>query len=194
MGEDLPALRTATATDALGVDRDHDALFAEFLGRFLDEFAPGDRGAVDRHLVGPEAQQCLDVVDGADPAANRQRHETGLCRPPHHVQHGAAVFMGRRDIEKAKFVGTGGVIGNRRLHGITGVAQVDEVDTLDDPAVLDVETGDDADLEHSAGLLRLRRPRRGSMPAPWRDRAGRHRGHGRRSPPQASRRAARAWP
>ena len=45
MGEDLPALAAAGALDPLGVDRDHDALLAEFFGRLLDEFAVGDRGA-----------------------------------------------------------------------------------------------------------------------------------------------------
>src|SRR6185295_1094199 len=33
-------------------------------------------------------------------------------------------------------------------YGIAGVAQIDEIDALDHAAVLDVETGDDADLEH----------------------------------------------
>ena len=49
---------------------------------------------------------------------------------------------------KAELVGAGGVIGDRRFDGIAGVAQIDEVDALDDAAVLDVEAGDDADLEH----------------------------------------------
>src|SRR5258708_10294478 len=47
MAEDFPAVRAARASDPLGVDRDHDALVAEFFGTFLDEFAPADRGAVD---------------------------------------------------------------------------------------------------------------------------------------------------
>ena len=48
--------------DPLGVDRDHDALLAEFFSAFLDEFAAADGGGVDRDLVGAEAQQGLDVV------------------------------------------------------------------------------------------------------------------------------------
>src|SRR6185295_13333303 len=63
MGEDLPALTAAGAFDPLGVDRDHDALLAELLGRLLDEFAVGDRGGIDRNLVGAVPQQRLDVVD-----------------------------------------------------------------------------------------------------------------------------------
>ncbi len=85
----------------------------------------------------------------AHPAADRQRHEAGFRGAPDHIQHDAAIFMGGGDVEKAQFVGAGGVIGDRRFDGIAGVAQIDEVDALDDAAVLDVETGDHAHLEHS---------------------------------------------
>src|SRR5690606_30535250 len=48
------------------------------------------------------------------------------------------------------------VIGNRRFHRIAGVAQINEIDALDDTAVLDVEAGDDADLEcHFAFAARI---------------------------------------
>ena len=52
--------------------------------------------------------------------------------------------MAGGDVEKAQFVGTRVVIGARLLDRIAGVAQIDEVDALHDPAVVDVETGDDA--------------------------------------------------
>jgi hypothetical protein len=38
--------------------------------------------------------------------------------------------------------------GDRRLHGIAGVAQVEKLHALDETAVLDVEAGNDTDLEH----------------------------------------------
>ena len=41
-----------------------------------------------------------------------------------------------------------------RLDWIAGVAQVDEPDALDDPTVLDVETGNEAGFEHQAGSRR----------------------------------------
>ncbi len=75
--------------------------------------------------------------------------------------------MGGRNVEKAQLVGAGGVIGNGRFHGIAGVAQIDKVDALDHPAVLDVETGDHAHLEH--GLLLSR----GASAADQRQRHGR---------------------
>jgi hypothetical protein len=53
------------------------------------------------------------------------------------------------NVEEAQFVGAGGVIGDRGFDGIAGIAQIDEIDALDDSPVLDVETGDHANLEHS---------------------------------------------
>jgi len=58
------------------------------------------------------------------------------------------------DVEEAEFVGARGVIGDRGFHRVAGVAQIDEIDALDHPAVLDVEAWDDADLEQTPPLLR----------------------------------------
>src|SRR5262249_22756601 len=52
MGKNLPAVGAAGAADPFGVDRDHDALLAEFFRALLDDLPAGDRSAVDRHLVG----------------------------------------------------------------------------------------------------------------------------------------------
>ena len=156
MGEDLPARTAAGTRDALGVDRHHDALIAEFLRPFLDDLAPCHGGRIDRNLVRAIGEQRADVVHGAHAAADRQRHKAGFGRPPYHVQHGAAIFMGGVDVEEAKLVRARGIIGDRGFHRIARIAQVDEVDALDHAAVLDVETGDHANLEHYAAARALR--------------------------------------
>jgi len=46
-------------------------------------------------------------------------------------------------------IASGGVIGHGRLDRVPGVAQVNEIDALDHPPVLDVEAGNDADFEHA---------------------------------------------
>ena len=66
----------------------------------------------------------------------------------HHVEDDAAVLVGRGDVEEAELVRTRRVIGLGDLHRIAGIAQVDEIDALDDAAVLHVEAGDEADLQH----------------------------------------------
>ena len=156
MGEDFPALRCAGRRYLLGIDRHHDALVAEFLRRLPDEFTPVDRRGVDGDLVGAGLQQGADIGDGAHPAADRERHEAGLRGAADDIEDDAAVLVARGDVEKAQFVGARRVVGDGGFHGIAGVAQVDEVDALDHPAVLDVEAGNDADLQHRALIGRPR--------------------------------------
>ena len=94
------------------------------------------------------SEQDANVFDGAHPAANGQRHEAGFGGTLHHVEHDVAILVARGDVKKGEFVGARGVISDGRFHRIAGVAQIDEVDALDDPAVFHVEAGNDADLEH----------------------------------------------
>ena len=55
---------------------------------------------------------------------------------------------------EAEFVGAGRVVGDRRLDRIAGIAQIDEIDALDDATVLDVEAGDHAGLQHAWSFAR----------------------------------------
>jgi hypothetical protein len=64
--------------------------------------------------------------------------------------------VARGDVEKAQLVRAGRVVGDRGFDRIAGVAQVDEIDTFDHPAVFHVETGNDADLEHAAGPMPMK--------------------------------------
>ena len=174
MGEDFPAVRFRRLRYFLGVDRDHDALVAEFFRSLFDKTAPRHCGGVDRYLVGAGREQRADVFDGAHAAADRERHEAGFRRALHHVEHDVAVFMARRDVEKSQFIGAGFVISDGRRDRIAGVAQIDEIDAFDDAAVLHVKAGNDADLEH----VRPPAPR-GSIAAPPPHQACRRRARGR---------------
>ena len=131
-----------------------------FSAASLHERAVVHRRGVDRDLVGAGAQQRADVLDGAHAAADRHRHEAGFRRALHDVENGAAVFVAGRDVEEGQLVRARCVIGDRRFDRIAGIAQVDEIDALDDAAVLHVETGNDADLEHQCFLLRSNQPQR----------------------------------
>jgi hypothetical protein len=63
------------------------------------------------------------------------------------------------DVEETQFVRAGTVICDGALDRVAGVAQIDEVDALDDAAVLDVETGDDAGFEGHDADPAARSPR-----------------------------------
>jgi hypothetical protein len=141
-------VRLAGLGHLLGVDGNDDALIAEFFRRLLDEGAARHGRGVDRHLVGARGEQRADVLDRAHAAADRERHEAGLGGAPHDVEHDGAVFVACGDVEEGELVRSRLVIGDRGRDRIAGIAQIDKIDALDDPAVLHVEAGNDADLEH----------------------------------------------
>ena len=55
--------------------------------------------------------------------------------------------MAGGNIEEAQFVGPGRIIGTGLFDRIAGIAQVDEVDALDHPAIGNIETGNDTDAD-----------------------------------------------
>ena len=99
----------------------------------------------DPDLVGAGAEQPVHVVGAPHPAADRERDEHLLSGATHDVVRRRAVPAGCGDVEEHQLVGTLGVIDPRHLDGVPGVAQVDEVDALDDTPRIDVEARDDPD-------------------------------------------------
>ena len=95
-------------------------------------------------LSAPTGQQPGDVVGGAHSAADGQRDEDLLGGAPHHVVRGRAVVDGRGDVEEGELVGALLVVPRGELDRVARVAQVQEVDALDDAAGGDVQARDDA--------------------------------------------------
>ena len=64
------------------------------------------------------------------------------------VARGSGTFQAldavRFDIEEGEFVGALLVVARRNLHRVTRIAQLDEVDTLDDASAGNVKAGNDA--------------------------------------------------
>ena len=123
------------------------------------------RGAVDAHLVGAGQQNGAHVVDGADAAAHGEGDEDRVGHAAHHVDDDVACLVRRRDVKKDQFVGAFTVVDLRLLHRIAGVDQVDEVDAFDHPAVLDIQTGNDAFCEHASPVYYARVWLRNAMAA-----------------------------
>jgi hypothetical protein len=159
MGEHLPPFGGC----GFGVDRRHDALAAEFLGRFAHEFGPSDGGGIDRDFIGPCEEEPADILDRPHSTADGQRHETFLGRAPHHAIERVAVFRAGGDVEKAQLIGPFAIVKPRLRHWVAGIDEVDKIDAFDDPPVLHVETGDDPHLQHGIGSSVRRNAARGSI-------------------------------
>jgi hypothetical protein len=130
----------APTPDISGKDQN---LGAEAIRDLGDQIRPGDRRGVDPHLVCPSAQQTVHVVHGPHAPTDGQRDEHLLGGPAHHVKGGLAIAAAGRDIEEGQLVGTLLVVSLCQLDGITRIAQVLEVDPLDDSAGVHIKAGDD---------------------------------------------------
>ena len=120
-----------------------DALGPEPLGGLAKQVRPGDRGGVERDLVGSGAQQPVHVRDTAHAAADGERDEHLLGGPPYDVVHGVPAAAGRGDVEEGQLVGAFRVVAGGQLDGVSRITQPGEIHALDHPAVIDVQAGDD---------------------------------------------------
>jgi hypothetical protein len=136
---------------ALGVDGHHDALRAVLVAE------------ASRMTCGSATAAELKLTLSA-PALSRRRTSSTVRTPPptvkrdedlrrhrlDDVQDHVAPVAGGRDVEEGQLVGALLVVARGDLHRVAGVAQLDEVDALDDPAAGDVQAGDDALGQHQA--------------------------------------------
>src|SRR4029078_572150 len=79
---------------------------------------------VDRHIVGTGEKQRPHVLDAADAAADRHRHEADLGSAADDVEVVSALLVAGGDVEEAEFVGARRVIGTGAFDRIAGVGEV----------------------------------------------------------------------
>ena len=79
---------------------------------------------VDADLLGPGLDQPGGVVEGADAAADGERHEDLLRHAADHVEQDGPAFVAGADVEEDEFVGALLLVAPGDLDRIAGVAQV----------------------------------------------------------------------
>src|SRR6185437_10897794 len=115
-------------------------------------FRPRHRRGVDRGFVRPGQQQRTYVVDRTYTPADGQRHEHLLRGTTYGIVQGRTVLGRGGDVQESQLVRPGGIVHPRLLDRIAGIDQVGEVHALHHAAVLDVQAGDEADLQHDRSL------------------------------------------
>ena len=80
-----------------------------------------------------------------------------------HVVERGPVFGAGGDVEEAQLVGTLAIVEPRLRHRIAGIDKIDEIDALDDLAILDVEARDDPHLQHGGVSASKRNAAAGSI-------------------------------
>ena len=83
------------------------------------------------------------------PPPTRQRHEDDLGGAADDVEHDRPPLVAGGDVEKHQLVGPLGFVARGHLDRIAGIAEIEEIGPLDDPAAIDIQTGNDALGKHS---------------------------------------------
>src|SRR5690606_10048301 len=99
--------------------------------------------------------EAADVFDRADSAADGQRHEDLFGAAADDIQHDVAIFMAGGDVEKDELIGAFVLVPPRDFDRIAGIAQIDEVGSLDDATFADVKAGDHTCGQYHGGSSRL---------------------------------------
>ena len=147
MGKHLPARRGAEF-DLLGIDRDDNALRADFVRRIGDQLGILHRGGVDADFICTGVEQAANIVDAANAAADCERNKHLRSNGFDDRQNQAALVGTGGDVQKRQFVGAFAVVAPRDFDRVAGVAQFEKINALNDAAGADVEAGDDALSEH----------------------------------------------
>ena len=112
------------------------------------QLGPLEGGRVDRDLVRARVEDRLGVGDRAHAASDREGHEHLVGGAARQAGDRVALLVRCRDVEEHELVGALAVVVRRELHGVAGVADVDEFHALDHATGVDVEAGDDALVVH----------------------------------------------
>ena len=109
-----------------------------------DQRRARERGRVDGDLVGAGREQRVGVGDRADAAADRERDRELLGDAPDDPDERVALLERRLHVEEDELVGAAVGVGGAELDRVADVAQLLELDALDDAAAGHVEARDQA--------------------------------------------------
>jgi hypothetical protein len=126
------------------VDRDDDRLRAELLRQLRHERRAGECCRVDGHLVRARRQQLVGICNRADAAADRERNRELFGDAAYDAHECVALLERRLDVEEDELVGAAIRVRRAELDRIADVAQLLELDSLDDATGSDVEARDQA--------------------------------------------------
>ena len=113
---------------------------------------------------GPGAEQIAHVGLVGDAPADGQRHVDAGTGAGHLLEQLVPRLVTGGDVEPAQLVGALLGVAQGGFDRLAAVAQVDELDALDDAAARDIKTGDDATAQHQRPS-QARKRRRSWRPA-----------------------------
>ena len=140
-----------------GIDGDHDGLRAEASGDAGNEGGIGEGSGVDADFVSSGGEYSGRVIECADATTDREGDEKLAGSAADGIEQGGPLLVSCRDVEEDDFVCAGLAVRLGEFGGVSGVAEVDELNAFDDASGVNVEAGDNAFGQHSQRAQKLLR-------------------------------------
>ena len=141
---DVPAVFVVS----LGVDGEHHALLAETQGSFANELGTPDRGGVDRDFIGTGQKGPPEILGGGNAAADGKGNAHGFGNPLHNIQKNIPLLIACRDVIKHQLIGAFIGIASAQSDGVVHILNIHKAFAFDHPAVIHIQTGNDAFGQH----------------------------------------------
>ena len=159
---------------ALRIDGDNNALAAELLRSFGKYLRTMDGRRIDADFIRTGFQDFSEIICGPNTATHRKWDKDLFRHPCGDIVNQVPFFMAGRDIQKNQLIRAHCIILPGKLHGITGITQVQEVNALDYAAFFNVQTGNNSLSQHSlfnchkmaVNLRKNNKDRRGALAPP----------------------------
>src|SRR6185369_12743464 len=130
------------------VNGKNDALRTKIARRELNKPRIFYSRGIDGNFVGSGIKKKLDIRDRVYTSADRERDVDLGSNTFYKFGECTTFFIGRRDIEKDKFIRPLVRISASQFYRVAGIAKPDEVGALDRAAVFDVKAGNNAFSQH----------------------------------------------
>src|ERR1019366_2392457 len=102
-----------------------------------------------------EVSMISPAPQAAASSADRERNKQAARRAGDHIDHRAALIAGGRNIQQNDLVRAIAGVSGGTFRRVAGVAQINKLHALHDPAVVHIETGNDALGQHVLNLTEI---------------------------------------
>jgi hypothetical protein len=132
------------ATHSLYVHRNNNALRTKPRRRSLDKIGIMNGGCIDTHFISAGIEQRPNITQGAYTAANSERNEDLSSNSLNSLYRGVSLLVTRSNIEKSYLIGTLLVVAPSNFNRVTSIPNAYEINTLNNPALINIEAGNNA--------------------------------------------------
>ena len=150
---DIP---TTAIRPTFSINGNNNTLTAKLIRSICNKTRIIDSRRINGNLVCALTQKCPKIFYRPDTTTYGKRNKYIGSHLAHHIHHRIPMIAGRCNVKKHHLIGSGLVISRRNRHRISGIFQINKINTFDYTPVLHIQTRDNSFCKHHS-LLQIRK-------------------------------------